>query len=126
MTLGSRPPRLPFIVLLALAVQLPSCARDKPDPGPNQEDVSRAYCEVFQTCDPRIAFDSQEACEAYSAEAFAEAEAEDDQECIEARLGFEACLGDFETCEDYEDYGSDKNIECGKKWAAFQNYCEVM
>ena len=116
-------PRLCHVILFAL---LPSCAINKSDPGPSQEDVSRAYCEIFQTCDPRIAFDSQEACEAYSAEAFTKEEEENDQECIQARLAFEGCLGDFATCEEYEDFVSGKDDVCGQTWHSFVKYCEVM
>jgi len=89
---------------LTLAVVLiwsSSCREDAPS---DLERISKAHCTVIKMCDP-FNFDelweSLDACEAYSADEFAVAMAED-KDCFDARLAWETCMSMAMDCNDYE------------------------
>jgi hypothetical protein len=73
------------------------------DPEPDLESVSRARCTMVRKCarqDFYELWNSLEACEASSAEAFAAVETKD-RLCFDARLAWETCQGMTEDCEEF-------------------------
>lgn len=117
------------IKISALAVSfaaLPACKPEAP-PQPDQEEISRSYCIILQMCAPEDEkFGSNEECESHSADEFEQAEADSDEECVDARLDWEACIGEFETCDEYRRYRDGDLDECRKELDVFYNYCMVI
>lgn len=105
---------------------LHACEPDEPPPLKQQE-VSRSYCAIFQMCAPEDELFASEAdCQDSSAAKYQRAEADRDQECIDARLRWESCVGEFEDCEAYTRYRNGDLETCRGELDAFYDDCMVM
>jgi hypothetical protein len=99
-------------------------ACQQPDEPPDLVAIARGYCVIVQMCDPNDGWESQEACEASSADEFEKARTED-RECYDARIVMETCLGAFESCDEYEKFEGSTSYTCQIEFMDFYGACRL-
>jgi hypothetical protein len=112
--------------MAVILIGLHACQPNEP-PSLNQDEVSESYCAIFQMCAPEDErFADEAGCRESSAAKYEQAEADKDQDCIDARLSWESCVGKFETCEEYTQYRDGDLETCRSELDEFYNYCMVV
>ncbi len=116
--------KLKTLVLLVGIIPLLACQQDDEDP-PDLVAIATGYCKIIQMCDPDDGWDSQDACEAYSADEFKRTKTED-KECYDARIVMETCLGAFESCDEYSAaFKQNTSEECRIEFSDFYGACRL-
>ncbi len=112
--------KLRTLVFLVGIIPLLACQQDE-DP-PDLVEIATGYCKTIQMCDPDDGWESQEACESYSADEFERTKTEN-RACYDARIIMETCLGGFESCDEYAEYKQDPAYECRTEFLEFSFDC---
>ncbi len=106
-------------VLLSLGILLSACNQADP---PDLVQISKDYCAIAQPCEPNTPWKDLEECEAYCADEYEKAQAED-KECYDTRIVMEMCIGSFESCEKYEMLFDSKDGDCQHEFMDFYVAC---
>jgi hypothetical protein len=94
------------------------------DDPPDLAEIARGYCAIVQMCDSSYGWESQEMCEAYSADEFEKTKTED-RECFDARIIMETCIGAFASCEEYTKFSGPKSYDCQIEFSDFYLACRL-
>ncbi|MBA3548879.1 MAG: hypothetical protein H0T76_20540 [Nannocystis sp.] len=114
--------KLKTLILLVGIIPLLACQQDNEDP-PDLVEIATGYCKTIQMCDPNDAWESQEACESYSADEFKRTKTEN-RKCYDARIIMETCLGAFESCDEYSAaFKQNTSDECRAEFSEFSSAC---
>jgi hypothetical protein len=109
------------LVLFFGIIPLLACQQDANPP--DLAEISSDYCSIVQVCDPATgAWESQEACETYSADEYKRTKVEN-RKCYDARIIMETCLGAFESCDEYAGFKQDPAYDCRTEFSEFSNAC---
>lgn len=111
------------IIMIVFGCSFLGCGDDQP--GQDLESISSDYCAIVQMCNPEADFPSQEECEAHSSEEYSMAR-KDDQECFDARISWESCVGNLKDCAEYDQYLHAMGTKCLEERDDFYKYCMVI
>lgn len=114
--------KLKTLILSVGVVSFLACQQH--EDSPDLVEIAKGYCAIVQMCDPNDGWESQEACEAYSADEFEKTKTED-RECYDARIVMETCLGAFESCDEYAKFEGGTAYECQIEFSDFYGACRL-